>query len=51
MNLTLIHMVSERGRVTRKSRKERRVRAREQRPGPSGSAGIRDKYSQRQSVL
>jgi hypothetical protein len=34
----LIQVQSERGRVTRNKRKERRVRAREHSPGPSGSA-------------
>jgi len=33
----------ERGSVQMTSRNERRVRAREQRPGPSGSAAKRDK--------
>jgi hypothetical protein len=41
--LTLIHMQSERGRVERKRRNESSVRAREQSPGPSGPAEIRDK--------
>jgi len=36
----------ERGRVKMTRRKESRVRAREQRPGPSGSAAIRKKIDE-----
>jgi hypothetical protein len=42
--LTFMQVQRERGRVKMTRRKESRVRAREQRPGPSGSAAIRKKY-------